>query len=72
MTCPRCRSEALRLEYEGKEEGLTVWCILHCTTCSLSWRDTEPKKMTQFDLRNPAFRVDPNRPDRYPAILMPH
>ena len=52
-TCPRCLTEETRLEYEGKEQDRLVWRILHCVTCSYTWRDSEPPStVTSWELKS--------------------
>jgi hypothetical protein len=69
--CPRCLGTAIRTEYEGREDGTTVWSILYCGTCSFSWRTSEPPSTIDPLVRNPDFRIDASDLDRFPVVLAP-
>jgi hypothetical protein len=70
-TCPRCLTEETRLEHEGKEQDKLVWRILHCVTCSYTWRDSEPASTVDPKTRDADFRVDPAKIDQLAVILAP-
>lgn len=36
-----------------------------CPVCTFTWRSTEPETITNPDLYNPLFKVDPNDLSKY-------
>ena len=73
MTCPRCKAvkESIRKEHQGLENGAVLWSVYYCTSCSFTWRDSEPEEVTDYEVRDPFFRVDPENPGGYPYISPP-
>lgn len=71
--CPRCSvgSDQLRIEYQGKENGVTLWTVYHCMRCSYTWRGTEPPNVIDPAQRPSDFKTDPSRLDTYPYSLPP-
>jgi len=69
--CPRCNRAELRREHEGHEAGERVWTVWHCSTCSFTWRDTEPAETLDPDQRGRWFAVDPEALDRYRHNIPP-
>jgi hypothetical protein len=71
--CPRCRADKshCRREWQGLESGELVWTVWHCTRCSFTWRDTEPARSIDYDVREAFSRVDPDRPENYDQIIPP-
>ena len=55
--CPRCDSKTTELQFKSPVEG--VWELYRCTTCLFAWRSTEPKQMTDPELFDPTFKVNP-------------
>ena len=73
MNCPRCQAKPKDCvqECQGKEDGVVVWTVYHCTRCSFTWRDSEPDRSINYDVREAWFRVDPDQPDKYPDLIPP-
>lgn len=70
--CPRCQSEqsACRVEHEGRDaQNKLVWTVYYCTTCSFTWRDSEPEESIVYTRRDPFSRVDLNK--KYPVVMPP-
>jgi C4-type Zn-finger protein len=71
-TCPRCQAEEnkIRTEHKGlNTKGELVWTIFNCESCAFTWRDSEPARTIDYNLREEFFRVDPEKP--YPVIMPP-
>ena len=70
--CPRCQADtnACRVEHEGLDaNGKIVWTIHHCTTCSFTWRDSEPEESIVYEKRDPFARMDLDK--KYPVVMPP-
>lgn len=71
--CPRCESseQYLRTEHQGREDGILIWTVFHCTRCRFTWRDSEPAEVIDRQQRDPDFNVDPDHPEQYPYNIPP-
>ena len=64
--CPRCDSKTTEVQFRSPVEG--VWELYRCTTCLFAWRSTEPEQITDPELFDPTFKVDPADLDSFPVM----
>ncbi|MCF8568303.1 hypothetical protein LLE49_26635 [Alicyclobacillus tolerans] len=68
-TCPRCDSNETKVLCESPVTG--HWTMYSCPVCTFTWRSTEPEYITNPNMYNPRFKVNPKDMDKYqihPAI----
>jgi vanillate/4-hydroxybenzoate decarboxylase subunit D len=68
-TCPRCDSKKTQILCESPVKG--CWIMYVCPVCTFTWRSTEPEAITNPEMYNPRFKVNPSDMDKYqihPAI----
>jgi vanillate/4-hydroxybenzoate decarboxylase subunit D len=70
-SCPRCQKDKIRIEHKGYHNERLIWTICYCESCSFSWRDSEPETTIVYGKRDPFFKVDTDRPEKYPVVLPP-
>ncbi|MDM5197046.1 non-oxidative hydroxyarylic acid decarboxylases subunit D [Fictibacillus enclensis] len=67
--CPRCDSKKTEFLCESPVKG--CWTMYSCPVCTFTWRSTEPENITNPELYNQRFKVDPSDMGKYqihPAI----
>ncbi len=71
--CPRCKAATAdcRQEHQGREDGVVVWTVWHCTRCRFTWRDSEPATSNDWSARPAWSRVDPAHPENYRYNIPP-
>lgn len=71
--CPRCRADQsnCRVEWQGVDAGQPAWTVWHCQRCSFTWRDTEPARSIDPDVRQAFSSVDPDQIGKYAQAIPP-
>ena len=59
MICPRCNSDQADILAKSPVEG--QWEVYTCPICFFTWRSTEPAAITNPDLYNKKFKIEPDR-----------
>lgn len=57
MICPRCKSDTVELMVKAPKND--AWEVFLCKTCYLSYRNTESENITNPDLYDERFIIDP-------------
>ncbi|QCH13666.1 hypothetical protein CB0101_00820 [Synechococcus sp. CB0101] len=65
-TCPRCNCKTTEVQFRSPVQG--AWELYRCTTCMFTWRSTEPASMTNPELYDPVFKIDPNDLSSFPVM----
>jgi uncharacterized membrane-anchored protein len=70
--CPRCRGTAVEQHHAARRgDGSLVWQVLHCESCSFTWRTSEPAATLDPAQRPALFQLDAKRLDALPYHLPP-
>lgn len=55
--CPRCTGTDTEVHHVARAGHQLLWRVLHCRSCSFTWRSTEPSEVLDHDLRPEQFRL---------------